>query len=372
MGSVVGSALLRQIDGFVECMTTGVPEDKKKRVSGSIEHTSAFVLYDKLNRPGDGDGKDDTFSIMASSVRDAVMKYTISGRSQLLTKNESMLIEFGLCAVTASQTDEDQVVTFGEPLIVEAGFNRLSSGWFDKLLRSSSENASMSGFQFEKWVLPQIKGGFVDYVKSLKENDIKIPQELDQDWTFGLTAYGVVVRKCTTPKETMEWIDQSLKSHISGSIPPFCFPDETMGPDLLALLHKTDNWKTTTMCLWQMKMRKQANQAEALRVVMPEFLFMENRDRNPVWALENDEEKSKWEELYKKLYGEERTKKRKRGGFSVLVQYPAKVTRTSKTGAIPLGSCCVGNKKVPFSRPKTYNSQTSADLLVTLDKTEAV
>jgi len=102
-------------------------------------------------------------------------------------------------------------------------------------LAASSSDAGASGNNFEVYSLPFIRSKFI---KALQDGKLGVdPTDMGEDWTskstIGLSSYGVLALSTQTPAESMQWLENSIDSTIEGQVPPFCFPDQSMGPDLL-------------------------------------------------------------------------------------------------------------------------------------------
>lgn len=91
------------------------------------------------------------------------------------------------------------------------------------------------------------------------------------------SSYGVLARKCSTPQDTMEWINDATSSAFEGQVPPFCLPDVHIGPDLIFLLWDI-LYTTYVSVISQVKLRNDLNQLQALRTITPALLYYENRD----------------------------------------------------------------------------------------------
>lgn len=91
------------------------------------------------------------------------------------------------------------------------------------------------------------------------------------------SSYGVLVRKCSTRQDTMEWINDATSSAFEGQVPPFCLPDAHIGLDLIFLLWDI-LYTTDVSIISQVKLRNDLNQMQALRTITPALLYYENRD----------------------------------------------------------------------------------------------
>ena len=124
---------------------------------------------------------------------------------------------------------------------------------------------------------------------------------------------------------------ESITATMNGSIPPFCFPDDRCGPDLIAFLRKRGDFEDFVPFLAQMKFQKAvSSQPEALRTTEPTLLFHDNRAHSPSLCLEQPMKES-WQDTFQRMFG---TGKRKLRSIRGMVQYPAKKTARATPGAI--------------------------------------
>jgi hypothetical protein len=153
------------------------------------------------------------------------------------------------------------------------------------------------------------------------------------------------------PSATIAWINAAVKARFKGAVAPFCFPDTLFGPDV-AFLMRTHAWDDFRFVALQAKLKFKLNQAEALRTVVPELFYHENRDSKPSSSLKDDTCMSLWKKAEEDLFGieqvditpERRTqvskvqaqtgRKQKRDMVRVLVQYPARKQSLQNPGPI--------------------------------------
>ena len=121
---------------------------------------------------------------------------------------------------------------------------------------------------------------------------------------IGRSSYGVLARKTDTPEKTMQWLEDSIASTFEGQVPPFCFPDKAMGPDLLFFLRDEVSWGKWKLCMWQHKFKTETNQVEALRTITPDLLFFANRGKATAYLNLAEEDANRWKELKKNLFKE--------------------------------------------------------------------
>lgn len=78
--------------------------------------------------------------------------------------------------------------------------------------------------------------------------------------------------------DLLDWIDSATSATFGGSVPPFCFPSELFGPDVVCLLRDDDDHQKIGTVPCQAKLEKQQSQTDALRSTVPERFFCENKD----------------------------------------------------------------------------------------------
>jgi hypothetical protein len=163
------------------------------------------------------------------------------------------------------------------------------------------------------------------------------------------SSYGVLATKCKDPSGTIAWINAVMESRFEGAVPPFCFPDNMFGPDVVFLL-RNRSWDEFRLVAIQAKLKKHLNQAQALRTVVPELFYHQNRGKNPSSSLKEKSLQDSWNTAEKKLFGIEdilitgrstrasvaqpTRRKRNRDMVRVVVQYPAEQTASANPGPI--------------------------------------
>lgn len=338
-------ALLKKkaVDCYAHIMTTPLGE-AAGWVSRSDVAVTAFDMWDNVSEALKGDPE------AAIEIRRAVLQYAISGRPVTIDKKLHSLIEHGLCAY--KKEDNTDNITLGEPLVIEAACNYLSLHDFvKKKLGSSSDDSSASGNNFEVYALPFIRDKFV---KELFAGELGVQvADMGTEWPqlrlIGLSAYGVLARKCKTPEESLRWMEEIVASTIEGQVPPFCYPDPKMGPDLLFFLHDPENWGKRRLSLWQMKFKNVVNQLEAQRSVHADLLYHINRNKSQGTLDLAEELHERWAELRSTIFGEvgvskrggRTVKKRKIGALHVVLQAPSSGGRNAMRHAEQLDAAAM-------------------------------
>jgi hypothetical protein len=194
-----------------------------------------------------------------------------------------------------------------------------------------------------------------------------------------LSSYGVLALDCKDDvSATLAWISRALVSRFEGAVVPLCYPDTHFGPDVVFFMH-TDNYKDNRFVASQIKLKNQVNEAAALRTVVPELFYHNNRDvaSKMVPYSMSPEDAATWSTLKASLFESDRepcklglqtrskkissptaTKKRKREIIRFIIQYPANKTASATQGPVAFAeykSC--GDKRICKQH----------DLLVTID-----
>jgi hypothetical protein len=320
LSRVESTSLLIALDAYLVLMTTEQSKEKEPLVAGT-----PYKYVGNVERMWATEE-----SIVATQKRmqvySTLLKFAVTGEGQLVREDGHKLIRAGLCAYDVDGLN----VMLTEPLIVEAALNRLDLETFlgTRLLDGAS-NSSTSGLMFEDYSILPIRNNFVH---ALSKGELGIEYDkIKDEWKkltkIGSSSYGVLAVRCTTAEQVMDWLRASIDSTLDGQVAPFCFPDEKMGPDLLFFLRDPNDWDSWRLTMWQHKFSNATNQAAAMRTVDPDLLYHEKRDTSPVSALEGDSLNA-WETIRTELFGEISGA---RPPMSVLLQYPAKVTISSKS-----------------------------------------
>jgi hypothetical protein len=182
-------------------------------------------------------------------LRRAVLHFAIGERPAFFDKEISQrLIRFGLVAI-AGQAENDVILRgfLDEPILVEAGLHYLC---IDTELKESLKDQERGGqsHAFERLILPALLQDREKLRKvameMIDEND-EVVGVLPRECSHGTrSAYGVLAldaeEKDDPTSETLAWLRSSTEARFEGQVPPFCFPCEIFGPDVLCLLYKED------------------------------------------------------------------------------------------------------------------------------------
>ena len=231
-------------------------------------------------------------------------------------------VTFGVAAVEDLGRNKAKI---DEPIIVQAGINFYAlEKWTIEHLDNQEEKCK--GEAFEKIMLPAIQERF-SYIlaEQYKDNNL-------DGWTVSVrTSYGQLAQKCSSPEETMGWIEKEINATFEGQVPPFCFPDEYIGPDLIFMLHNQD-FTLYVAVISQAKYRKDLNQTDALRTITPELLYCENRglEKQAMSRFLTEDLVERWMKLKPKLLQDSVDK----SCIRFMVQYPAPMKITATPGLI--------------------------------------
>jgi hypothetical protein len=208
-----------------------------------------------------------------------VFQYAVTGKPSFVKEECKIVIENGLATVNRVEKTMDHQDGFNgilnEPIIIQAGINY--SG-IENLLSQNMDYQGDKGIAFEKLVLPylqkNLKQVVADQLKS--ENN-----PFDGYRLSSKSSYGVLAKSCKGcdmdgVRETLHWIESATTTTIEGACPPFCYPDNYFGPDVLFFLWNEDYTDSRTV-LSQAKYRPSFSQPEALNTMVPAWLYCNSK-----------------------------------------------------------------------------------------------
>ena len=341
---VAENTLIESLNRYIEVCTAN-PKVEGRWLSWTLEDKSAFAAVSKMFEE-----KGQAWFEAQESFRRATFEFSFGGGSQVVTRKAAEMIEAGIASVSLQEhSGADFVHAFiGEPLAIQASitFFGLQDSISKKI--ASTTSSSERGNVFEEFLLPSIQTRFEKILRSQVGQDSSLVNFMVPEWS----SYGVLAIKCREPFDTVQWIKAAVNARFEGAVAPFCFPDTLFGPDV-AFLMRTRAWNDFCFAALQAKLKFELNQAEALRTVVPELFYRENRaSSKPPSSLKTVELRGLWEETEEVLFGieqvditpERRTRvskvqnqtgrKRKRDMVRVLVQYPAESTASATPGPI--------------------------------------
>ncbi|CAB9502644.1 expressed unknown protein [Seminavis robusta] len=324
----VGTLLIQALDRYLDVYTSddikNIPQSDRRKPFDPPEGT-AFGAIKKVVTECEYE--------VAKWLESAIFKFVVGGKSQIIDRRQEELIVIGVAAVSA---DGNYKGVLDEPIIIQAGINcfSLTKSVINNLI---SQETGGQGEAFEKLLLPAIQKNFHNILREQHGTDVvltnkKVPHR---------SAYGVLARQCSHPEQTMQWIEDATTARVEGQVPPFCYPDTKIGPDLMFLMWNAD-YSQYIFVISQVKYRK-----DFKRTMTPDLLYHEKRDKSTeqfTHELVDDVRlKRRWEEDIKpKVVGGEF------GCLRFMVQYPKKQTRSAEPGTLADSDVKVGtisNKK---------------------------
>jgi hypothetical protein len=353
-GNQSDNTMMEALERYLDVMTRD-RKAKNRRESWNPGRASAFASFDRMMTSSSTPQK------AIDDLQRAVLKYAVGDKPAVFDKNASeWLIRFGLVAIASEKENEDFLRgSLDEPIIVEAGLNYSA---IDERLRDNLQNQESGGqgHAFERVILPGLlrnreKVEEVALTMVEKEDVLKV---LPQNYYSGTrSSYGVLALDAydrnDPTSETLEWIDLSIKARFEGQVPPFCFPCESFGPDLLFLLRKED-FSDFRACLVQAKFRREMSQPEALRTLVPDWLFFNSRDKAERKLSLTEPHLQKWNSLKSLLVSGSRP------CIRLMVQFPKEKTKTAMPGLLA--------SDVAGTNSKDGEKKAKRDLLLTIDQ----
>jgi hypothetical protein len=318
--SLEGGKLMEAMDRYIDVYATGttskIAEFERRKSFDPLEGTA----YSAIKRVETEGGYQ-----LVKKVEAAIFKFAVGGQPVFLQGCYKTLIEVGVAALSTAGKDK---AVFDEPMMVQAGINYFS------IEQTMAENLAAQedggqGAAFEKLMLPAIQKRLPDILRE----QLQAPGDILKDfWVSSRSSYGVLALDCKTDiSATIKWIEDATAATFEGQVPPFCYPDTSIGPDLMFLLW--NEWYTNYIStISQAKFRKGFNQMEALRTITPSLLYCENRGKETEGLSSglktNDALNQRWEAVKPKLMGQEH------GCVRFMVQYPCNQTQKAKPGVL--------------------------------------
>lgn len=332
-----GDAILIQaLDRYLNIMTR--PDEKKedRRESWSAGNSSAYACFTRVysNLLSKDEGmKSKLINQIKSDLECAVYRFAI-GEDKWIFSNVSssiFLIRQGVIAVKGSGgTNQTLQGYLDEPNVVEAGLNFFD---LEKRLQNDLKESlpAAYGQAFERLILSGLmmkKGGMNNFL----QQNIDHPDLLNGFDAPRKSAYGVIcVVADNDINKTIKWVSQSLKATFEGQVPPYCYPDEQIGPDLICLLRFRSNYSIFDTVIIQSKYASVViNQQDALRTLVPNKFYADKRETKAekMSGQLTDENIREWNKVKDELVSDDRPCVR------ILVQMPAEPTSPAKSGMV--------------------------------------
>ena len=298
---------------------------------------------------------------LGATLQRAVFNFAVGGKAAIFEDHEAELIQVGLAAIAVTESGSRAVLD--EPIMVEAGINFFTlDGSVIRNLKNQEQGGH--GEAFEKVMLPAIQRKLSSVLRAQHGT----VEPLKSYRVSTMSSYGVLAVSCKDSiEETIRWLKRATSPfQFEGQVPPFCYPDDHFGPDLIFLLwDKT--FQNYLVCLAQAKFREDFNQSSALRSITPSLLYFENRDRKknteprPSKKLNEDLQNS-WAEVKPRVVGGDK------GCLRLMVQYPSYQKETAKPSP---GMLADDEFMVPNPARKKQKTEPKLGWLSTISKENA-
>jgi len=314
--------MVQALDRYLAVMTTKEMDAGDRRHSRSAGETSAYYGIERIMSMKN-------MFLVQKSLETAIFDFAVGGKPTYLREEPKRLIEIGVAALSPQKEREDYVGVLNEPIVVQAGINycNLDYALQDHILQ---QEAGGQGEGFEQMMLPGIQKNLEGLVKRQLKNQYGFDKFFDSSYSVSSrSSYGVLAVDCKGDiAGTINWIDSAVSARFEGLVAPFCYPDDHFGPDVLFLMWNEEYTKFRAV-LTQGKFRTRFNQLDALRTLVPEWLYNENRDKptkRKRSSKMNENLWKAWEEAKAKLVGNSKPCLR------LMVQYPANATKPAAPG----------------------------------------
>jgi hypothetical protein len=201
------------------------------------------------------------------------------------------------------------------------------------------QEGSVQGEGFEKLMLPAFQHR--ERLPNILKKQLGTGHGFEGYLVSSRSSYGVLALDCKGDiARTIEWIETAASGQFEGLVPPFCYPDDNFGPDVMFLMWNNEYTEFRT-ALAQAKFSKGVNPLDGLRTLVPKWLYCENRSKKVKRSSKvNDELWQKWKTAEAKLIRDDRPCLR------LMVQYPANQTTSAEPGPFHNDSekSCSGGK----------------------------
>lgn len=207
-----------------------------------------------------------------AAMEHLIFEYATTGMAATVRSDTFRAIKYGLAQVERDAQGK-LIGRINEPIIAQAGISLFT-------LMSMAENfmntQTDKGTAFERFSVPYLMKNLETIIQAQVE-----PSKPDNPFqgfrVSEKSSYGVLVQSCKgSVNATLKWIREAAAARIEGAVPPFCWPDNYFGPDVLSLIFNEQYTDHRTL-LAQMKFRNSLNQLEALATLVPAYLYMDNK-----------------------------------------------------------------------------------------------
>lgn len=320
--------VMEGLDRYIAAMTTDRADPRTSWVTGG---SSAYDCFEKVARMPD---KDDTIADLKEDLHSSVLEFAIGGKHVYFWGEASKeLIQKGVAAVSIKRPRGGTGIigSLDEPIMIEAGLNfyNMKKSLARRVLRSPSGG---KGEAFEELLLSPLHDNekWQDFLEHELDGD---GHDFKDYSVFSRSSYGALAKSCKESiADTIQWIKDAASSKFDGQVPPFCFPDDNFGPDVLFLMWNKDHTEFRPV-LTQSKFAGTVLQDPALLTTDPTLLYLENRGKEkqkPSTKLKTKSSSELWDNWWDlarpKLLNEERPCLR------LMVQYPANAGCGAESG----------------------------------------
>ncbi|KAG7370824.1 hypothetical protein IV203_019394 [Nitzschia inconspicua] len=319
--------LVQAMDRYITDMTD---TDENRSDSWCSSGNTAYDVIQKINSLHLNN------STFQQELKTAIFKFAMGEKPTLLKNEVKSLIELGVAALSVKESKGDKfVATIDEPIIVEAGIRffklqEIMSSWL------LNQETGGQGEGFELAVIPAMRNKIQDLL-----------EEKFQDGNFDSysvslkSCYGVIAKSCKGAiGDTIAWIESATSAKFEGTVPPFCLPDDQFGPDVICLMWDAGHTKFRPL-LAQAKFSVCVAQCEALRTLVPDWLYHQNRKDDTKRMKSDKVDSDRWDQwcnVRDKLVGQQCVR--------LLIQYPSLASKSSNSGFCHRNSIdlCTENK----------------------------
>ena len=306
-------------------------KETKRRESWSTGDSSAYYSFTKVMNWTDSENSTEV-RLVQDDLRATICDYAVGKRATILSENSSKRLIFaGVAAVRVVDTEKPYVAGYlDEPIIVQAGINFFG---LEAQLRRNLKNQEPDGQgqAFERLLLPSLLHDTKKLHSVLRKQLGDEMGNLENFMVSVRSSYGVLaldtgsVRDKSKIEATLEWIEAALEAKFEGRVPPFCYPDTLIGPDVIFFMQNEsfDDFRTAVV---KSKYAVEVRPKEALKTLVPNKFYTECRgkeDKEKITRQMTKELAARWNKLKGKLVSDNRPCLR------LLVQTPADNTAES-------------------------------------------
>lgn len=126
----------------------------------------------------------------------------------------------------------------------------------------------------KKVIIPSLQNR--EKVSCLLKTQLGDDNKFKDFWVSSRSSYGALVLDCRNDLNgTLEWIRAATNARFEGQVAPFCYPHEVFGPDVIFLMWD-ESFIDFRSAICQAKYRENFSQIDALRTLVPDWLFHQN------------------------------------------------------------------------------------------------